>query len=368
MDSTETLPPFFQQCGWSLRDWQNCVRFVVKRYPGYRIDEDISQGGCSYTIKLTPRPASQGGGSSPLNDDKSFILQCRPAAFALSSSTIQAADEWYPTFVPSVEEIQRFRPSYNGGEIIFYRMSLIPGRRLSDLLPRRPSLPSDVMGKYHTLLNDLAAFIARAWGKSVLHDGDTLHCDGRVGSSLLPRLRRLEGELPSPDLRFTASRARQAVEAGILDRLPVVFTHGDFLSSNILVEPKTWRVNGVIDWAESEMLPFGLCLYGIEHLLGYLHSGPEEGRKRFTYVRQAEELRRYFVRQLEERVPELRRTAIKEALKLARVVGILLWHGFAWDEGRIDRVVEMIRDAEEAAYLEAFLSVGVEVSSPNALL
>jgi hypothetical protein len=35
----------------------------------------------------------------------------------------------------------------------------------------------------------------------------------------------------------------------------------------------------------------------------------------------------------------------------------LLWFGFAWDEGRIDRVVSEGRDEVELACLNAFLGV-----------
>jgi hypothetical protein len=35
-----------------------------------------------------------------------------------------------------------------------------------------------------------------------------------------------------------------------------------------------------------------------------------------------------------------------------------LWFGFAWDEGRIDRVVEEERDGMEVVCLRAFLGVG----------
>jgi hypothetical protein len=40
---------------------------------------------------------------------------------------------------------------------------------------------------------------------------------------------------------------------------------------------------------------------------------------------------------------------------LAKTIGTLLWYGFAWDEGAIDRVVNTERDVEEFVYLDAFL-------------
>jgi hypothetical protein len=46
---------------------------------------------------------------------------------------------------------------------------------------------------------------------------------------------------------------------------------------------------------------------------------------------------------------------MKKAVELARDVGVLLWHGLAWDDGRIDRVVEPGKDENELAHLNAFL-------------
>ena len=42
---------------------------------------------------------------------------------------------------------------------------------------------------------------------------------------------------------------------------------------NILVSPITGRITGIIDWAEAKVLPFGLALYGLENLLGYMGPG-----------------------------------------------------------------------------------------------
>jgi hypothetical protein len=39
-------------------------------------------------------------------------------------------------------------------------------------------------------------------------------------------------------------------------------------------------------------------------------------------------------------------------------VGVLLWYGFAWDEGRVERVVSEGRDGVEVACLRAFMRVG----------
>ncbi|KAI7463969.1 hypothetical protein KC357_g8041 [Hortaea werneckii] len=177
---------------------------------------------------------------------------------------------------------------------------------------------------------------------------------------MVSRLRKLEQDSPIPILHQKARRTREAVEEGILDALPVGLNHGDFLPSNLLVDPGSWAIRGYIDWAEAEILPSGICLYGLEHILGYVENVDdlEQGDKlRFVYYEQADELRRIFWEEFEQLVPAVKRTDVRKALNLSRDVGILLWKGFAWDDGAIDRVVNLEEDLEEVACLEAWLKL-----------
>ena len=78
--------------------------------------------------------------------------------------------------------------------------------------------------------------------------------------------------------RFTATifRVHRELDKLCHHRYPQVLTHGDLCPMNIHVSPTTGGVTGIIDWAEAEVLPFGLALYGLENLLGYM--GPEGWR------------------------------------------------------------------------------------------
>lgn len=355
-----SLPPFFSRHGLDIADWTKCRQFVEAQYPGHIINSDVSQGGCSWTVLAVPRPGcSQQDGETPRPavQDEQMVVQIRPQCYALSIQTAALAKQWYGELVPSVTEIGRLEGGSQNTGLLAYRLSYIPGKRFDDLQAVQLNLldPGSI-SKYRLLLDSFADFHACAWRQGVLRRqcGDQLHCIGKVGSSILQRLRKLEDELPSCHLRSKAARARAGVEAGLLDRLPIVFTHGDLLPSNILVDTQTWHINGFIDWTESEYLPFGMSLYGFEHLLGRLISWGS-----FCYIKAAEGLRQFLWRQLTRCIPDLRRWDIREAVELARVVGILLWRGFAWDDGRIDRVVDPVRDDEELAYLEAFLSTRI---------
>jgi hypothetical protein len=116
-----------------------------------------------------------------------------------------------------------------------------------------------------------------------------------------------------------------------------------------MVDPSTGRLTGFVDWAEAELLPFGICLYGLEEILGEM---TPDG---FQYCPDASDLREIFWAELAEKIPEMRESAVVEAVKLSRDLGVLLWHGIAFDNGAIDRVVQEGRDIDEIHRLHAFL-------------
>ncbi|KAI7467487.1 hypothetical protein KC351_g14014 [Hortaea werneckii] len=233
--------------------------------------------------------------------------------------------------------------------------------RLSDVLPRERTLDPQTLKRCQDFVRHLTLYFVRAWdGGHVATSSAIRECHGRVGKSMVSRLRKLEQDSPIPILHQKARRTREAVEEGILDALPVGLNHGDFLPSNLLVDPGSWAIRGYIDWAEAEILPSGICLYGLEHILGYVENVDdlEQGDKlRFVYYEQADELRRIFWEEFEQLVPAVKRTDVHKALNLSRDVGILLWKGFAWDDGAIDRVVNLEEDLEEVACLEAWLKL-----------
>jgi len=129
--------------------------------------------------------------------------------------------------------------------------------------------------------------------------------------------------------------------------LPWVLTHGDLVPGNIMLSPSSGHLTGLVDWAEAEVLPFGLCLYGLEEILGEM---TESG---WRYHPEAKRLTEVFWAQLRKGIGDVKRKRMK--IESARKAGILLWWGIAWDDGRIDRVVEDGRDGVEVARLDAFL-------------
>ncbi len=184
---------------------------------------------------------------------------------------------------------------------------------------------------------------------------------GRIGSSLGWRLELMGRDLPA---RFQPYVARIRGQLPQIEALPWVLTHGDVVPSNIMVQPAPdgLCLTGLLDWAEAEYLPLGVGLYGAEELLGQTAvpwngegAYPPRG-SRFVYFDDASGLREALWRELEEAMPELRTdAALLATVQAARDLGILLWHGIAFDDGRLDRVVQEGRDDEEIQRLDLFL-------------
>ncbi|KAK4556791.1 hypothetical protein LTR86_006362 [Recurvomyces mirabilis] len=331
----------------SADDIEACDRHASENFPDHAL-EPVAQGGCSYTLMAKTK-----------SDDCSSIVQFRLPRYALPLETATTAYHLYSTFAPETHELRGVSLD-DGTSLQVLRMSCIPGIRLSDVQPRTPILDVKDFVRMQLTIRSFSTFFARQWFGGACHSPTLSGCTAKVGCSLVDRLRLLELQLPGSRLRRRAGVIRQEVENGVLDSLPIVLTHGDLLPSNIMVDSASFEISGYVDWAEAEFLPFGISLYGLEHLLGYLDHDPRTRQQVFTYYAQAEELRALFWTSLQRHVHEVDSDAIRHAIDIAAELGILLWHGFAWDDGRIDRVIDAEHDDVEVEYLQKFLCVQLE--------
>ncbi|KJZ75908.1 hypothetical protein HIM_04732 [Hirsutella minnesotensis 3608] len=104
--------------------------------------------------------------------------------------------------------------------------------------------------------------------------------------------------------------------------LPMVLTHKDFSTCNIMVDEATCRLVGVIDWAEAEICPFGVNLDTLQSLTGKLHL-----RNGWIRYEDYESLNAVFWTTFSNEVGGLTDGRLK-AIRLARTMGLLLSHGF----------------------------------------
>lgn len=75
------------------------------------------------------------------------------------------------------------------------------------------------------------------------------------------------GSLLDPSDRRRLEQATARVEASLPDAVRVGMIHGDFWTENILVDPATLNVTGVVDWDSSETS--ALALHDLLHLVLY---------------------------------------------------------------------------------------------------
>lgn len=351
-----------------------CLDVVQRRYNEYDVEEFGYQGYCSYTLLLIPRQefptegdkVQSNGYTLSFGPAGQLIVQLRPAQHALDLDIAWAASRTYSPLAPMIQALGIHLP----GGLRAYEMNRLEGTPMSRLQHRQVAVDPETWKKQEALIASFAKLVSQCWPTtttterrdSVLRPDSPLpnqltqlsQCRGKVGSCIVQKLERLTKELPDQWLRERA----QAMLNGfcMIDDYSVVLNHGDLIPSNILVDEQTWEIRGLVDWAEAEYLPFGTSLYGLEHLLGFFQPESQQSRRsRFVYYDNARQLREFFWAHLLDLVPEL--GAKQEKVRVMRDVGVLLWHGYAWDEGAIDRVVDEVNDGEELAKLRAFLSV-----------
>jgi hypothetical protein len=318
-----SIDNFFHRSGLTSEDRLECYNFIEKLYPSRSVSPASCQGYCSMTIFV--------------GDDT--VIQFRPHNYRLDLRITDAAREVYGTFAPETTYLATLPVS----GLIVYGMRRIEGIsfkhfRASEVL---------IAGSTHHrigLCKDFAGFLAKSWHNNNDEDPSL----GQVGKSLLTRLKSLAEDLPP---RFQPAVRNVLRNLHRIEGLPWVVTHGDIVAANIMVHPSTGRLTGLVDWAEAERLPFGTCLYGLEEILG------EMSLAGFQYYEDAEELRTLFWSELQGHILDLEQKPVLDAVKLARDLGVLLWHGIAFDNGAIDRVVQEGRDVEEIQKLDAFLDL-----------
>lgn len=317
---------FLERSGLKSRDLIDCNDFLESHFPGVATEPVAHQGFCSYTVYL--------------GNDR--IIQLRPDNYQLDLNTIEAAQRAFGFYVPTTEYIAK------RSGLHIYLMSKILGISLKGFRATARHFPNAQLCR-ERMCQDFALLLARSW-----HYGKESIPKGMVGSSLEARLEMLSTRLPS---RFRAVAKHLLSQLALIESLPWVIQHGDLVASNIMLDPSTGQLSGLVDWAEAEILPFGICLYGLEELLGEMTS------QGFLYCSNASLLRELFWKTLLQSIPELESNLT--AVSMARDLGVLLWHGIAFDDGKIDRVVEEGRDDEEIAYLDTFLDVSIgRVSKP----
>ncbi|KAF1927237.1 uncharacterized protein M421DRAFT_185682 [Didymella exigua CBS 183.55] len=365
---------FWKRIGLQDTDRATCIEAITNVCDRHHVAEFEYQGFCSFTLLVsllrhhekTENEIHGSRNDATTEMAEQAIIQFRPPQHALDLDVSLEASRIYPSLAPKARALNIRLP----GDLCAYELERLPGTPLSRLLPRQLLPGPGLQAKQKTLISSFARIVAQSWPNmasrkrrdSILRpdspemEGQAILslCTGKVGSCIAQKLQKLAQGLPDERLREKAATTLQKILA--MDIYPVVLNHGDLIPSNILVDERTWEITGLVDWAEAEYLPFGTCLYGLEHLLGFLQAPSQYlSRPIFLFYEDAAVFRELFWTTLSGLVSELGDR--HDDVRTMRDLGILLWHGYAWDDGAVDRVVDEVADVEELAKLRAFLSM-----------
>ncbi|KAI0871472.1 hypothetical protein GGS24DRAFT_58476 [Hypoxylon argillaceum] len=322
-DSGVSATAFFERCKLPATVKDDCNAFVKLRYSS-PIRPAPFQGYCSYTLFV----------------GEETVVQFRPSVYKLDIGMTRTACHIFKQLAPETEYLGQLE----GTDLHVFAMRKLPGISLADYRAM-----SGTRSTREQIVRDFAQLQAVAW-RHARRPEELLGEKRTVGSSLTSRLELMSASLPISFRRIASSILGDISE---IEALPWVFTHGDFLASNIMVSPQdSGGLKGLLDWAEAEWLPFGIGMYGLEELLG-----EDSQTGRFVYYPEATYLRDLFWKQLMLLIPELSRDTKSVILvKKAQKLGVLLWHGIAFDDGNLNRVVEEGKDDREIQRLTMFLS------------
>lgn len=372
----DVVSSFFERCGLPRDTRSRCWDLVRRIFPDGNIEESQTQGYCSYTLCV----------------GHDTLVQFRPTVHKLDTRVAAAAEHIYGSLAPrtKLREVVQFPESHPPGDIgahshqrpvdeavviedgchvshtslHVFSLARIPGLSVAELRASwtQSWLPAaELRRQREDVISEFARFITIGWMSArPASDPTVSSLRGRVGGSIRWRLHEMRAHLPQ---RFQPTVRDILERLDDIERLPWVLTHGDVVPANMMVRRPRGAssgevaLSGFLDWAEAEYLPFGVGIYGLEALLG---EPARDGH--FSYYPEAGELRGYFWKRLETEVPELRLQSGSESFRknveAAHALGVLLWHGIAFDNGRLDRVVDewKVEDAEEVRILDLFIA------------
>lgn len=322
---------------------EECDAYVRDHYAGSAHPVPL-QGCFSYTLAV---------------GDK--IVQFRRENSKLDESNMQLVRQAADGFLPDTQyhgTIGEDRPLH------IYEMIRLPGEMY--IFARDASIPQPENAKAQqiNIVKDLARLDAPficdvlTWSANTYPGGARFFAQCWNNGHILPPH---EITLLVAEYSYNLGRLRESLPerfAGVLDsitahklstafsKLPVTVTHEDLCELNFLIDPDTGHITGIIDWAEARILPFGLGLWALEKVLGFMDS---EG---WHYYDNHEELRSLFWNTFRVLAKEFADQNM-ELVVLTRLVGLFRRHAFRTDGTKVLGVVTD-EDVSALRYLDVF--------------
>ncbi|KAL6803874.1 hypothetical protein J3E68DRAFT_434265 [Trichoderma sp. SZMC 28012] len=330
-DNDEAIAGFFTKTSAARSACDAQARELV----GGSIIPVKGQGNCSYSVYAGP--------------DLEYVVQFRLKSLKLKTETTALARKIYGALAPETSFEGEIGDDSKGKESLYvYLMRRMQGITHLDFILAH-DLPDNSQEKItwrKTFMVDIARFFAISWNNP--QKVDSAYRD-QLGQTYIKELRLLLSALPN---RFHAIIEHCIKSMDDVLSLPMVLLHQDFSTCNIMVDETSCHLVGVIDWAEAEICPFGLNLDSLQSFTGKLHY--QDGWSRYEdYADLQDTFWDIFIQE----VGGLTKGEI-QAIKLARITGLLLSHGFTRRLANEPPAVP-IRDDEDGRYnmlsLDAFL-------------
>lgn len=345
-DLDRTIAAYFSSSGTSATREQ-CDEFARREFGG-PVHPVPLQGMASYTVTAGPNK----------------VVQFREQSNSLNEGTVALARAAHPDVVASCTFHGLIGgspsdPKAKANALAIYSMGKLPGNNyiyqrgsLAKSLPLQlatvKSLVTFVDGLYFFVSSQLMCenrFFAQSWLSGRPTDPAQVsttinecaamfgYLSDNVPSRFKPSVTQIQGILPM-------------LRSG---EHPVVLTHGDLNEMNILVDPASGKITGVVDWAEASFQPFGFALYALDNALGSM--GPDG----WEYFDHADYLRDEFWSSFSRLVGGLSESRM-ESIRLARVAGLLIRYGTAYHRGFGGMVGVRDPSGTSLRYLDALLA------------
>jgi hypothetical protein len=197
------------------------------------------------------------------------------------------------------------------------------------------------MSLYCGTASNFARFFAKSWVNRLTEPYRSEYSL----SDLQNKFDLLVRDLPP---RFTRiiSKLREELPAIFDPTYPLALTHTDLCEMNIIVNREAGGINGIVDWAEAKILPFGMSLWGYRNMLGIMNSSG------WHYHKNSSRLEDLFWDTFHRQVGKISDDE-KKAIKIAERTGIVLRYGFTWEDGVLERPVN--EQDSSMRYMDAFL-------------
>ncbi|KAK8200195.1 uncharacterized protein BKA78DRAFT_376418 [Phyllosticta capitalensis] len=296
-----------------------------------------SQGCHSYTLicydQATPHTPIPDG------EAQNQIVQFRLASSELKMDRLASASDVHGPIVPRTQYSGRF------GNLLVYTMEAIPGVTPREIFPESPTMDLRHEILHEQFMKDLALYFANCFKSMQGEVTDLLPQLERMGK-MHERLKKLPESSIAP---YCARHVPEMIKAAsiVYDVLQMrTLTHGDLNMTNFLIDPVTYHITGIVDWASAELTPFGLELYVVQLATGYYTAA---GKGPFVFYDNHRHLKRVFWNELFEllaKPPHSRRDYVDEYWRPSWMLGLILREGFvhAADGSLKDEIIPLCEE------------------------